>query len=197
MRRAPPLQVDHRGKPCAVARDLREPPPVLPIRRADVPLGRTMRRALLLALCLFVAAVSSLSLLIVLVIIGVRGVVGGWVGPMLFWGSLVMCAMFLGARIATVWSRAHWRKAGRAAAARLLAARGQCPACSAWLLSTIRGADGFTVCPNCTAAWKVGNDGDCPGCGYDMRNVPASAGPLSICPECATLSVATASLEHE
>jgi hypothetical protein len=98
----------------------------------------------------------------------------------------------LATRIAGHLASAHWKAAGRQASADLFAARGQCPSCAAWLLTTPADADGRTTCPKCSAAWKVGNTEGCPGCGYDMSAVPATAGPLAICPECATLSAASA-----
>lgn len=190
MPRPAPRTVDHRGKPCGIAADLRDPPALLPMRRADVPLGQSTQRRLRLACGLVAAAIGLLVGIVTLTIIALQGLIRPWIHPLVVYGLPATGVLFVAARVATVRARSHWHATGRTEAALRLAARGQCPACGVWLLSTPRDADGLTTCPTCKAAWKVGHAGGCPNCGYDMSRVPATAGPLAICPECATLSAA-------
>jgi hypothetical protein len=170
--------------------ELRGPPHFFPAMRPDAPLGRAQTRRLNIAFMLWCATFALLVVVIAWATPGVASILGRmprWV----FVGSLVaFAASMLGFFIARGVARAYWAAHGRSEAAALIAARGQCPACSAWLVSTPPDVDRRTVCPTRTAAWAIGNAEGCPGCGYDMSRVPATAGPLAICPECGTLSVA-------
>lgn len=163
---------------------------MFPFRRPEITLDRRSRRLLLIAFVAWLASVSLIVLLATLAMVAASGF--SWRGLALLW--IPMLFAILAASIASNFAKrranTHWKNNGRQASATLLAARGQCPACAAWLLTTKPDADGLTACPKCAAAWKVGNEGGCPGCGYDMSQVPATAGPLAICPECATLSAA-------
>lgn len=183
---------DHRGERCAVAGELRDPPHFFWFMRPDTPLGAATRSRLDVTLGLWCAAVVVL----IAMFVRMMGPTARAIGPMPQWLFVVAIVAFaasvVGFLVARGISRAHWKTAGRMDAAMLLAARGQCPACGGWLLSTPPDPDRRTTCPTCRAAWTVGNTEGCPGCGYDMSLVPASAGPLAICPECATLSVASA-----
>lgn len=183
---------DHRAARCGIIADLRDAPAMLPFRRADVPLDASTLSGLRIAFWLWLAAVIQMAVLATLAVFAAGGM--GWFAFRIVMGPAI--ASILGAFVASAIvrrsARSGWASHGRAASAALLAARGQCPACGAWMLGADRDADGLTPCPKCRAAWKVGNTGGCPGSGYDMRSVPASAGPLAICPECATLSVASA-----
>lgn len=184
------LTSDHRGEPCALVRDLADTPSIFPFRRAEAPIEARTRRLLLYALASWIAAVVLLVGLTSLAVVRLSGV--GWRAFAMVWAptvAVILLAFFASAVFQRM-ARRRWSAGGQAASAALLAARGWCPACRAWLASATRDADGLTPCPACGAAWKVGNEQGCPGCGYDMRHVPASAGPLAICPECATLSVA-------
>lgn len=181
---------DHRGQPCAVIGELRDPPHYFPFMRPDTPLGADTMRRLNLTLGLWCAAIATLLALFA----RMTGLATRAIGPMPGWVFALCIVLFgsslLGFFVARGLTRAHWKAAGRVEAARLLAARGQCPSCAAWLITTPPDADRRTTCHACQAAWKVGNTEGCPGCGYDMSAVPATAGPLAICPECATLSAA-------
>ena len=190
--------MDLRGVRVKAIADLRDPPPILPFRRADVPFGRRTRRWLAASVLLTLGAVVVLAIVVASTIFVMHGTMRPWVTPLLFYGLMGISSLFVAARFTTVLARRDWHRRGRDAAAALLAARGQCPSCGTWLLSTpqqksMHGGRGLTTCPTCSSTWCVGNEGGCPGCGYDMSAVPATAGPLAICPECATLSVAAGS----
>lgn len=183
---------DHRGNECEPIAGLSSRPSMFPFRRAEVPLDPRSGRLLLIALVAWVVSVSLMVLLAALALVATTGTAWRALGvlwiPMLAGILVAMLASNLAQRRAS----AHWRNGGRCASAALLAARGWCPSCYAWLASIPRDADGMTTCSACSTAWRVGNAEGCPSCGYDMSRVPATAGPLAICPECATLSVASA-----
>ncbi len=186
------MMADHRGERCGVIGELRDPPHFFPFMRPDTPLSAATTLRLDITLGLWCAAVVVLLAMFA----RMTGLVARAIGPMPGW-VFALCIVAFGSGvtgflIARGIARAHWKTAGRMDAAMLLAARGQCPSCASWLLSTPPESDGRTTCPACKAAWKVGNTDGCPGCGYDMSQVPATAGPLAICPECATLSTASA-----
>lgn len=182
--------VDHRQKKCDTIRELRTAPHFFWFMRPDVPLTRETLLRVRITFALWCAAIAILVLLLA----SATGPFASWVGRSPRWLIIVLLVSFghcvIGFLTARTIASRHWQNTGRAGAAMLLAARGQCPACAAWLLTTPPDADGRTTCPSCGAGWKVGNKQGCPGCGYDMSQVPASAGPLAICPECATLSAA-------
>ncbi len=184
--------VDHRGKPCGTIRELRAPPHFFWFMRPDVPLSRETILRVRITFALWLGTIAILVLLLA----SATAPFSAWVGRVPRWLVVALLISFgmgvIGFFFARGIASGHWLKAGRTRAAMLLAARGQCPSCAAWLLTTPADADGRTTCPKCSAAWKVGNTGGCPGCGYDMSAVPATAGPLAICPECATLSAASA-----
>ncbi|MEQ8316798.1 MAG: hypothetical protein RIE77_13065 [Phycisphaerales bacterium] len=182
--------VDHRAKKCGTIRELRSPPHFLWFMRPDVPLAR---ETLVRVRITFALWCGSFAILVFLLASATRPFTS-WIGRTPHWLDVALLiavgVSVIGFFIARGVASRHWRTHGRHGAAMLLAARGQCPACAAWLLTTRPDDDGRTTCPSCSAGWKVGNEGGCPGCGYDMRRVPATAGPLAICPECATLSAA-------
>lgn len=185
--------VDHRGKPCGTIRELRAAPHFFWFMRPDVPLSRETILRVRIAFGLWCVSIAALLMLLA----AATGAYMSAFGRIPQWLFLTLLIAFGGGFIAFVFARniasAHWHRTGRTRAAMLLAARGQCPSCAAWLLTTPADADGRTTCPKCSAAWKVGNTEGCPSCGYDMSAVPATAGPLAICPECATLSAANTS----
>ena len=192
--------VDIRGKRVRPLADLHDPPPILPFRRADVPLARSTRRWLAVSMLLSLGGVLVLTIVVGGAVFGMQGSMRAWVAPLLLFALFAMSGLFIAAWGTTVLGRRDWNRRGRDAAAALVAAMGQCPSCGTWLLSTPQlkptpgGRGGLTTCPTCSSTWRVGNQGGCPGCGYDMSAVPATAGPLAICPECATLSVAAGSM---
>lgn len=180
---------DHRGRACEPVRDLVPAPSMFPFRRPELPLDARTRTLLLAALGAWAASLCLMVLLACLAVVAYSGL--AWWAFGVLWVPILagILAAMLASKLAQRRATAHWRAAGRDASAALLAARGWCPSCHAWLTSTARDADGRTTCPACRAAWTVGNTEGCPGCGYDMSRVPRAAGPLAICPECATLSV--------
>ncbi len=175
-------------------RDLAPLPSMFAFRRPELPLDTRTRKLLRVAVVAWSVSVFLMVLLACLAMVAAAGL--AWLALGVLWVPILVgvLAAMLASNLARRMARTHWARAGRHASAHLLAARGQCPACASWLLSTPPQSDGLTPCPKCATAWKAGNMGGCPGCGYDMSLVPASAGPLAICPECATLSVANA--EH-
>jgi hypothetical protein len=181
---------DHRGERCEVIGELREPPHSFPFMRPDTPLSDATRRRLNVTLVLWCVAIAVMLVALAWTmgpLVGISLSAPRW---MVYACIVVFSAGVIGFQISRRVARSHWKTAGMHDAAALLAARGQCPSCASWLLTTGPDPDGRTTCPTCSAAWKVGNAGGCPGCGYDMSLVPATAGPLAICPECATLSAA-------
>lgn len=68
--------------------------------------------------------------------------------------------------------------------ARIIASGGVCPVCETDIGGAIAEADGFTTCPKCSSAWKVGVPVECPRCEYDLRGVPATIEGVTTCPEC-------------
>lgn len=181
---------DHRHKKCGTIRELRTAPHFFWFLRPDVPLTR---ETLVRVRTTFTLWCGIFAILVFLMASATRPFMS-WIGRTPNWLDVVLLIAFglsvIGFFVARGIASKHWQRTGRSRAAMLFAARGQCPACAAWMLTTPPDADGLTTCPKCAAAWKVGNEGGCPGCGYDMSQVPATAGPLAICPECATLSAA-------
>ncbi len=181
---------DSRGNARKPISDLSLRPSILPFRRPEIALDPRSRRLLQIAFAAWLVSVLLTVLLATMAMVAASGL--PWRGFALIWIPMLVAilAAILTSNVAKRRANAHWIGDGRQATAMLFAARGQCPACAAWMLTTPPDADGLTTCPKCAAAWKVGNEGGCPGCGYDMSQVPATAGPLAICPECATLSAA-------
>jgi|GEM_PF-4305440 len=175
--------------------DLGPVPSMFPFRRPELPLDARTSKLLLVALGAWAASLGLMVLLACLAMVAYSGL-AWWAFGVLWVPILVgILAAMVVSKLAQHKARIHWAIAGRTTSAALLAARGQCPSCASWLLSTAPDPDRRTTCPTCKVAWKVGNTEGCPGCGYDMSRVPATAGPMAICPECATLSVANRSKE--
>ncbi len=94
----------------------------------------------------------------------------------LFWLSAP--AMFL------LGIQASWAWSGRQKAARLMAARGMCPSCTATLLGAREHDDVCVGCGTCQASWRLGTPEKCPSCRYDLTGA-VGVQDFITCPECA------------